>query len=273
MPYDPAGLYSLPPSYRATAGQTIRTEQHNPPLEDIAAALSSVLVRDGRNGMVGPLDMGGFPLKNVGAGGNVALASQLLPIGAVIDFAGPSAPTGWLLCAGQAVSRSTYAALFEVISTTYGAGDGSTTFNVPDAKGRATAGRDNMGGTAANRLTSAGSGIVGITLGASGGAETHTLTAQEAPVLTYSFQGNSLPAHSHKYQDAYPTDFNPTGSKGIPVEDPGGSPNAYSHDNERTTDATSAGTPTGAVTANAGGQAHRNVQPTLVMNKIIKAAY
>lgn len=59
MPYDSAGNFSLVPSYKAESGNTIRTEQHNPPLEDIANALSNVLVRDGRNGMVGPLTMGG----------------------------------------------------------------------------------------------------------------------------------------------------------------------------------------------------------------------
>lgn len=54
----------------------------------------------------------------------------------VSDFAGTSAPTGWLLCDGTAVSRTTYAALFAVISTVYGVGDGSTTFNLPDGRGR-----------------------------------------------------------------------------------------------------------------------------------------
>jgi microcystin-dependent protein len=58
----------------------------------------------------------------------------LNPTGAVIPFAGAAAPTGYLLCNGAAVSRTTYAALFAVLSTTFGVGDGSTTFNVPDMR-------------------------------------------------------------------------------------------------------------------------------------------
>jgi hypothetical protein len=70
MPYDSGGLFSLVPSYKAVAGQTIRTEQHNPPLEDLASGMSSVLIRDGRAGMVGPLPMGGFPIQNMLDGTN-----------------------------------------------------------------------------------------------------------------------------------------------------------------------------------------------------------
>jgi hypothetical protein len=71
--------------------------------------------------------------------GTVALTSDVsasLPSGAVMPFAGTSAPTGYLLAQGQAVSRSTYSDLFSAISTTYGAGDGSSTFNLPDLRGR-----------------------------------------------------------------------------------------------------------------------------------------
>ena len=106
----------------------------------------------------------------------VALLALAMPSGAILPFAGASAPAGYLLCGGQAVNRTTFASLFAVIGTTYGAGDGSTTFNVPDLRGRVPAGLDNMGGTAANRITSGGSGITGTTLGASGGAETVTQT-------------------------------------------------------------------------------------------------
>src|SRR5688572_13958247 len=94
--------------------------------------------------------------------------------GIAVPYAGSSAPTDWLLCDGSAVSRTTYANLFAVIGTTYGSGDGSTTFNLPDLRGRTVAGKDNMGGAAANRITSGGSGIAGTTLGAVGGTQTHT---------------------------------------------------------------------------------------------------
>lgn len=96
-------------------------------------------------------------------------AGSSMPAGSVTAFAGSSAPSGWLLCAGQAVSRTTYAALFTVIGTTYGSGDGSTTFNLPDLRGRVVAGLDNMGGSDAGRLSWAN------TLGTTGGKEVATL--------------------------------------------------------------------------------------------------
>lgn len=70
----------------------------------------------------------------------VGAVDLTIPVGAVVPFAGSAAPTGWLLCDGGAVSRSTYANLFSVLSTTYGGGDGSTTFNVPDLVGRVVVG-------------------------------------------------------------------------------------------------------------------------------------
>jgi len=85
---------------------------------------------------------------------DAGLNQLFVPTGVIAPFAGTSAPTGWALCAGQAVSRTTFAALFAVIDTTWGAGDGSTTFNLPDFRGRVPAGLDNMGGIAAGRLRS-----------------------------------------------------------------------------------------------------------------------
>lgn len=101
--------------------------------------------------------------------------TSTIPVGMISPYAGASAPADWLLCDGSAVSRTTYAALFAVTSTAYGAGDGSTTFNVPDLRGRAVAGKDNMGGTAQNRLTTAGSAVDGVTLGASGGSQNRNI--------------------------------------------------------------------------------------------------
>jgi microcystin-dependent protein len=101
-------------------------------------------------------------------------------LGAVIAYAGTSAPTGWLFCFGQNVSRTTYAALFAVIGTTYGAGDGSTTFGMPDLRGRVPFGKDNMGGSAASRLTGAVTGgITGSGLGNAGGEQAHQITDPE----------------------------------------------------------------------------------------------
>ena len=65
-----------------------------------------------------------------------------MPSGSIIVYAGSSAPTGWLFCDGSAISRSTYATLFGIISTSYGVGDGSSTFNLPDIRGRVVAGKE-----------------------------------------------------------------------------------------------------------------------------------
>lgn len=113
------------------------------------------------------------------------------PVGMVAPFAGVTAPAGWLFCHGQNVSRTTYAALFTALSTTYGPGDGSTTFALPDLRGRVVAGKDDMGGTSANRLTNQSGGLDGDVLGAAGGAETHALTdAQMKLVYNSSASGD-----------------------------------------------------------------------------------
>jgi microcystin-dependent protein len=105
-----------------------------------------------------------------------------IPLGAGLPFFLPTAPnSSFVFPFGQAISRTTYSALFALMSTTYGTGDGSTTFNLPDLRGRTIAGKDDMGGSAASRLTNSGSGIVGATLGAVGGGETQTLTLAQLP--------------------------------------------------------------------------------------------
>jgi microcystin-dependent protein len=76
-----------------------------------------------------------------------------MPIGSVQPWLGASAPSGWLVCTGQAVSRSTYAGLFAIISTRFGVGDGSTTFNVPDLQGFQVIGASSGLGNADNTST------------------------------------------------------------------------------------------------------------------------
>ena len=78
------------------------------------------------------------------------------PIGAILAFGGAAAPAGWLLCQGQAVSRTTYAALFAAIGTAYGAGDGSTTFNIPDGREVTLKGAGETGYTVGNHVKTGG---------------------------------------------------------------------------------------------------------------------
>ena len=105
-----------------------------------------------------------------------------VPTGAIIEWGTSTAPTDYLLCNGAAVSRTTYAELFAVIGTTFGAGDGSTTFNVPDFRGRVGVG------------TGTGSGLTARTLAATGGVETHPLVTAELPAHTHTVQGRDTSA-------------------------------------------------------------------------------
>jgi microcystin-dependent protein len=121
-------------------------------------------------------------------------------IGAIVDFAGSAPPAGWLLCGGQAVSRTTYTALFQVIGTTYGAGNGSTTFNLPDLRSRVPYGRDAMGGVGSGRINNYFASA--NTLGAGGGNQephqhTHTVSISDPSHVHGLTQG----AHSHTLSD------------------------------------------------------------------------
>ena len=168
-----------------------------------------------------------------------------MPTGGITPYSGGTAPTGYLLCYGQAVSRSTYSALFAITSTTYGVGDGSTTFNVPDLRGRVVAGQDDMGGSSANRLTGLSGGVNGDTLGGSGGSETHTLTTAQ------------LAAHTH---DAGTYNISTGGDAAQ------SSTNGAVFRNDVTT-STAVGGDSGSTGS---GSAHNNVQPTFILNYIIK---
>lgn len=131
-------------------------------------------------------------------------AASGLPPGVMVQFAGGAAPSGWLLCDGSAVSRTTYANLFAVLGATYGAGDGSATFNLPDGRSRVLAGRD--AGNATGRLTgNTAQGVSASSLGNVGGEQSHVSTSAEMPSHTH---GVSDPTHTHGVND-------PTHSHGI----------------------------------------------------------
>lgn len=185
--------------------------------------------------------------------GNIITGGEAgIPVGCVLDYSGGTLPTGFLLCDGSAVSRTTYADLFAAVGTTYGAGNGSTTFNIPDYRGRVGAGKDNMGGVAASRLSAQ---ITGTTLGATGGAEQHTLTSAQ------------IPAHTHPVTDPGHIHSVATNSGALAA---GSSSGPYAS----TSSTVNTGSSTTGVTIGnntGGGGAHTNLQPTIICNKIIKA--
>tara|TARA_R100000995_G_C3481202_1_gene124023 strand:- start:493 stop:2196 length:1704 start_codon:yes stop_codon:yes gene_type:complete len=177
-----------------------------------------------------------------------------LPAGVIVPYGGTSAPTGWVFCYGQAVTQgssgSTYYALHAAIGTTYGSGSGgSGDFSIPDLRGRVVAGQDDMGGSSANRLTDQTGGLNGDTLGDTGGSETHTLTAVQLAEHTH------IPNRTNEANLA--SGSNTTGLSRSGTGNVGVDANAGPLANSSGVDIT-------------GGQAHNNVQPTIILNYIVK---
>lgn len=173
-------------------------------------------------------------------------SGAVTPAGIINPYAGTTAPAGWLLCYGQDVSRTIESDLFAAIGETYGSGDGSTTFNVPDLRGRVIGGKDDMGGIGANRLTGVSGSVDGDSLGNTGGNETHTLTTAE------------LPAHNHSGTVDLRTNWEAGTSSLSPI---GTGSARYDGTASR---------PSLDIANTGGGNAHANVQPTLILNYIIK---
>ena len=174
----------------------------------------------------------------------------VFPAGMVSPYAGSSAPTGWLMCDGSNVSRSTYATLFSAIGTTHGSGDGSSTFGIPDIRGRVVAGRE----SSSTLLTTAVNGdLDGGTLGDTGGSQSHTLTNSQLPEHTH------LPLRTGEANNASGTSVeglsrSGTGSAATTASDYSGTAGEMVNPDR---------------TAVTGGQAHNNVQPTIILNYII----
>lgn len=185
----------------------------------------------------GYVDIRGDLLQNgkVFSGGEDSITGDTLPIGSMIPYGKSTAPTNWLICDGSAVSRTTYAELFAVIGTSYGAGDGSTTFNLPNKKGRVSVGLD----TSDSKFNA---------IGKTGGSATHKLTVNEMPShkhegIEYDNNGNGV-SLSENGNTGYNISWN-------------GSGNSSRSDLQ---------------TSSAGGsQAHNNLQPYQVDCWIIKA--
>lgn len=230
---------------------------------------------------------------------------KTLPTGAIAIWSTRTAPSGYLLCHGQAVSRTTYADLFKIIGSTYGSGDGSTTFNVPNLKGRVPVGLDD------NDVDFNG-------LGKKGGEKTHLLTDDEIPshnhsatttvdsagTHTHGASTSNNGSHSHSISgtaDSAGNHLHDLGSRlvyridaagGAATGSSIGNPLNYStkaagtHTHSLSGSTNSTGGHTHTITVNSGGshnhsastsvgnsgggQSHNNLQPYLVLNYIIK---
>lgn len=180
--------------------------------------------------------------------------------GMIMMFGGTTEPAGWLFCDGRAVSRTTYAELFAVIDTNYGAGDGSTTFNLPDLSGKFPLG------------VSSGHPLNYTQTGSSGGEETHKLTTTEIPGHTHGPGTLNITASgSHAHKLTYETDAASGTAKNRVV--PGNDTGSKTGSNEATKTAThthSASNFAGATAQNTGGGGvHNNMPPYRTVNFII----
>lgn len=161
MPRDSAGNFTLSSGYLAVTGQTITAQQHNPPLEDIASALTGSVPRNGSAGMLAPLNLNGYRAINAAIAaddGDLVTLAQVQALLAGVKGAetgelkvmtGLTVPAGYLSANGQEVSRTTYADLWVYAQASgnlaasegaktdgqYGPGDGATTFTLPSLSG------------------------------------------------------------------------------------------------------------------------------------------
>jgi microcystin-dependent protein len=298
MPRNGSGTYTVPITY--TPNTLASAADVNSNFTDVATAMTGSLPRDGQAGMSGQfkaadgalatpgitfdndqdtgvrrsgantvrLVCGGVDIAEVSASGLTLLAGALAgsgttPVGGGMDYWGTSAPTGWLFAYGQAVSRTTYAALFAVLGTTFGSGDGSTTFNLPDLRGRASFGKDDMGGTSANRITNQSGGWNGDTLGAAGGSETHQLTEGQLAAHAHSGSANANGPNNPTYV-AYGANV------GVQA---GASDTVPRTASAAATQVSGSLSHTHALTINSagGGEAHNNLPPGISCNYIIFA--
>lgn len=178
-----------------------------------------------------------------------SIRNAIIPVGSVILCARPAAPTGFLICAGQAVSRTAFAALFGVIGTIYGAGDGASTFNLPDLRGRTAYGPDS--GTGRN--------VVNGALGQGGGdqhMQSHTHEAAGNTGGESQSHQHSLPMIVGNRHEGEGFGY-PNWNAGATAENTGTESQGHTHT-------------VNIVTTGAGAGASDNMPPFAVLNYVIK---
>lgn len=287
MPRDSNGNTQPLPGTIVSTGDTILPSQHNPALVDLYEMMTQSLSRDGQGGMRSNLNMNGFQLSNLGSAtqpGNAVPLAQFqtgMPVGSVVDFAGVTAPNTWMFSFGQAIEVSAYpefvAACYvgNALNATAGFGYRTTSQTdpsanrstsgqyivLPDYRGRVGAGRDDMGGADAQRLSFFGS--VAKLIGGAIGAASHVLTLGQ---MAKHNHGGSLSGGSHIH----------FGLK-IPVGSAGPGPGVVqSNGNAGTPNLEgemSDGSHTHSIPIAGNDEAHNNTQPTIIVNKIIKVSY
>jgi microcystin-dependent protein len=262
MPRSAAGAYTAPGGTAAVSGQSISSAAYNTLETDIGSEITNSLDRLGRGGMQANLGMGGNKITGLATGtapGDATTVGQLaniIPAGAMLDYAAAVAPVGFLLCDGAAVLRASYAALFTAIGTVWGAGDGSTTFNVPDFRGRTSIG------------VGTGTGLSTRSLAATGGEEAHVLSLAELASHGHTDAGHTHTDAGHAHGPLTETYFLTTNGAGSGLQ--GGSNLGYQ---QRTLTASASAAIQSAaanIQANGGGGSHNNMQPWIAATKIIK---
>jgi microcystin-dependent protein len=186
--------------------------------------------------------------------------SASLPAGTIVQWPGATAPANWLICDGAAISRTEYASLFAAVGVQYGAGNGTTTFNLPNLKGRVAVGFDALQSEF-------------DVLGEVGGAKTHTLTASEMPSHTHTFSGTTSSNGSHSHTSSSGTGFITDLGAGTVLNTASGGNYGFRNNGSSTA---SAGdhthTYSGTTSSSGSGSSHNNLQPYIVLNYIIKTS-
>lgn len=191
---------------------------------------------------------------NVYITGSISDSTSFLipPTGAVMPFAGSSAPSGWLICDGSAVSRSTYSDLYAVITTLYGSGNGSTTFNLPNLSGKIPIGLDSSDSNM-------------NTIGETGGRK--TVSGTDLPSHYHS-----IPSHTHSYQDIYYSENGGDDLAGLGINHIGSGDTDGDNEDyqvQKTTSSSGAGN-TGTSTSGASNSTMNIMNPYFIMKYIIK---